>query len=117
MANYSLILKENPNFVQQIVKSEGEKFEVHKTFEWIEGPETIEEGKDAFDYCYEDGKIVLRTPPSTSYEIERRINYPTIGDQLDALWHDMNSGKIPGKENSEWFNMVSDIKNQYPKPE
>lgn len=117
MANYSLILKVNPDFVQQIVKSEGEKFEVHSTFEWIEGPEIIEDGKEAFDYCYQDGKIVLRTPPPSSYEIERRNFYPTIGDQLDALWHDMNSGKIPGKEDSEWFNMISDIKNQYPKPE
>lgn len=116
MANYSLILKQNPNIVQQIVSSEGQKFEVHKSFEWIEGPEVVEEGKEAFDYCYKNGQIVLRDPPPSSYEIERRMWYPSIGDQLDALWHDMNSGRISGKENSEWFNSISEVKNQYPKP-
>lgn len=116
MANYSLILKENPDFVQQIVSSAEQKFEVHNSFEWIEGPEVVEEGKEAFDYCYRDGQIVLKDPTPSSYEIERRMWYPTIGDQLDTLWHDMYSGKIPGKENSEWFNLIADIKNQYPKP-
>ena len=28
----------------------------------------------------------------------RKINYPEIGEQLDAIWHDIDTGVLPGKE-------------------
>ena len=29
--------------------------------------------------------------------------------QLDLLWHDMNEGRIPGKEDSKWFVGIKEI--------
>ena len=115
MANYSLVYKTNSNTVVQIVTSEEEIFQVHEDLIWVEGPEVLEEGKISADYSYADNKVSLREPPITSYEQHRRFNYPSISEQLDALWHDMNSGSIPGKESSNWFKSIKDIKEMYPK--
>jgi hypothetical protein len=115
MTNYSLVLKAT-NQVMQFVSSEEETFEVHPDLFWVEGPESIEEGKTEADYIYdESGKVVLKQVQKPEYDIERRFNYPSISDQLDALWHDMESGKVPGKGKSEWYKQISEIKNQYPK--
>lgn len=46
----------------------------------------------------------------------RSQEYPSIVVQLDALWHDLNSGVIPGKENSKFYAMIKSIKDKYPKP-
>ena len=41
-------------------------------------------------------------------------SYPSIGDQLDMLWHMMDDEIVPGK-NSEWYNLIVEVKNQFPK--
>jgi hypothetical protein len=51
-----------------------------------------------------------------TYRWERYKNYLTVEEQLNQLWDDMNAGIISGKENSEWFNYIKDIKDQIPKP-
>jgi hypothetical protein len=48
------------------------------------------------------------------YNAMRVNNYPPIGDQLDMLWHMMDDEIIPGK-NSEWYNRILEVKNQFPK--
>lgn len=48
------------------------------------------------------------------YQDVRARNYPSIGSQLDTLWHMMDDGTIPGKD-SKWYNDILEIKNQYPK--
>ena len=116
MTNYSLILKAT-NEVMQFVSSKEETFEVHSSAYWVEGPEQIENGYTEADYIYNESqnKVVLKKIEKPSYEIERRFNYPTISEQLDALWHDMESGKIAGKGKSEWYNKILEVKQQYPK--
>jgi hypothetical protein len=54
---------------------------------------------------------------SEYYEyFQNRIQeYPLGFEQLDILWHDINSGK-PLKEGI-WFNQIKEIKEKYPKPE
>jgi len=115
MAYYSLIHKNNPTTIQQIVSSLDETFEVHSDLKWVKGPPEMEEGDTAADFEFVDGIVQLKSTPPTYYEIERRYDYPSIGDQLDILWHDMNSGKIPGKEDSVWFNEISKVKEKHPK--
>lgn len=49
------------------------------------------------------------------YSAQRQMNYPQITDQLDMLWHELNSsGSI--SQDGTWFQSISEIKNQYPKP-
>lgn len=49
------------------------------------------------------------------YGFSRMNNYPSIGNQLDMLWHELNtSGSISTDGN--WFQSIQQIKQQYPKP-
>jgi hypothetical protein len=52
-----------------------------------------------------------------TYKWERYKQYLTVEEQLAQLWDDMDSGKIPGKESSEWFKTIQEVKNNTPKPE
>lgn len=47
---------------------------------------------------------------STDYRKLRAAEYPSIGDQLDALF---KAGVFP----EEMANLITEIKNKYPKPE
>jgi hypothetical protein len=49
------------------------------------------------------------------YQRNRASSYPKVEDQLDMLWHMMDQGIIPGK-NSNWYNSLLAVKNNYPKP-
>lgn len=51
------------------------------------------------------------TPP---YNAMRQSRYPMIENQLDMLWHELNtSGSI--STNGEWFNEIKNVKDSYPK--
>jgi hypothetical protein len=32
------------------------------------------------------------------------------------LWHDIDEGRLPGKETSKWYAHIKAVKEQYPKP-
>ena len=72
-----------------------------------EGPPTSEEigeeilrEKEIYDY-YE-------------YERNRETKYPSVKDQLDALYHDLKSGNL---NNGEWIKSIEKIKDDNPKPD
>ena len=48
------------------------------------------------------------------YGRTRILEYPHLTDQLDLLFHDMNSGK--GDKTGEWFKAVKKVKDDNPKP-
>jgi hypothetical protein len=49
------------------------------------------------------------------YDANRMHMYPTIGNQLDMLWHELNvSGSLTS--NGEWYKSIQQVKQQYPKP-
>lgn len=50
---------------------------------------------------------------NTEYQRLRKAEYPSISDQLDALFHYFSDNNI---ENN-FTNMLNEIKNKYPKPE
>lgn len=51
----------------------------------------------------------------TEYRDKRAKAYPSIGDQLDMLYHAMDAGEVP--KATEWFKAVKAVKDEYPKPE
>lgn len=57
------------------------------------------------------GPAQIVDPP---YFIKRMKEYPSIGDQLDLLWHAMDQEEIAGK-GGVWYNTILEIKNKYPK--
>jgi hypothetical protein len=52
---------------------------------------------------------------ATQYQRDRQQIYPTLGNQLDMLWHELNqSGSL--STNGEWFNSIKEVKDNNPKP-
>ena len=49
------------------------------------------------------------------YDEKRQREYPSIGEQLDLLFHDMTAGK--GTKDGEWYKAVAKVKTDNPKPE
>lgn len=47
---------------------------------------------------------------ANEYKVERQAAYPSIGDQLDMIYHDKMNGT------NMWSDLITSIKNQYPKP-
>ena len=49
------------------------------------------------------------------YNVKRIQHYPQLGEQLDMLWHELNTkGTI--SDSGEWFNAIKEVKDTYPKP-
>jgi hypothetical protein len=67
---------------------------------WEEIMAIVEEDKKIFD--------------SLLYARERKLQYPKIQDQLDAIWHAVDSGI--DLKNSEWFKEILEVKQKFPKP-
>ena len=49
------------------------------------------------------------------YARNRALAFPSIGDQLDMLFHDMTNGK--GTKTGEWYKAVAKVKEDIPKPD
>lgn len=51
------------------------------------------------------------------YRRQRYLEYAPLEEQMALLWDDMDAGLIPGKETSNWYAAVKEIKDKYPLPE
>jgi hypothetical protein len=58
-------------------------------------------------------EVVKHVVPLKDYKVVRR--YPALNEQLDMLWHEINTtGTI--SHNGNWFNNIKEIKDNHPKP-
>lgn len=48
------------------------------------------------------------------YQRQREPVYPSIKDQLDMLWHAIDSGTLD--QNSTFYTTIKAVKDQFPKP-
>jgi hypothetical protein len=48
------------------------------------------------------------------YQRQREPEYPTIGDQLDLLWHAIDDGTLD--KTSDFYTSLKATKDKYPKP-
>ena len=49
------------------------------------------------------------------YQRQRVAEYPSIGDQLDMLWHAIDSGAL--NKTSDFYTTIKAVKDTYPKSE
>lgn len=49
------------------------------------------------------------------YQRQRAVNYPQIGNQLDMLWHAIDSGTL--NKTSDFYTAIKAVKDAYPKSE
>jgi len=89
---------------------------------------------DDFEYNpgYTDaGELIDYTPPFTkeqllakwtegyndlngkTYQFERECEYPSLGEQLDALFHDIDQGKLD--KTGTFYALLKEVKDTYPK--
>jgi len=50
---------------------------------------------------------------NVSYAVKRKWEYPDIGDQLDMLWHAMDTGVLPKVDS--FYDTIKTTKDKYPK--
>jgi hypothetical protein len=50
----------------------------------------------------------------TEYRRDRAKEYPTLAEQLDMLWHAIDSGTL--NKSSDFYTTLKSVKDQYPKP-
>jgi len=48
------------------------------------------------------------------YQRDRKEQYPDIGDQLDMLWHAIDTGTLD--QTSEFYTTLKEVKDNNPKP-
>jgi hypothetical protein len=69
---------------------------------------------DEFQRLSERACEILGTTYAKPYKESR--NYPGIGDQLDALYHDIDDGKLGADaKTGGWFAAVKAVKDEFPK--
>lgn len=63
-----------------------------------------------------DGDDLSSSMPQDQYGRLRKDQYKIIEEQLDSLWHDVNSGFFgDNAKKSNWFKGIKTIKEKYPK--
>lgn len=86
-------------------------------------PETenpVEISEEVFKHTYlciddiinDDGTI---TEYVNKYKELRKLSYPSIGEQLDKLYHDINNGTLT--TDGDFFTAINTVKTDNPKPE
>lgn len=48
-----------------------------------------------------------------SHAEKRAAEYPSVEEQLDALWHAMDSGEVPKAQG--WYDTIAQVKSRHPK--
>ena len=93
----------------------GEEFPVHKDLQWVDVPDDTTEQD-----TYVDGAVVKQPDPTPpTWEDARRSSYPTIGDQLDMLWHAIDTGNWTAAKvkTTDFYTELKAVKDANPKPE
>ena len=61
--------------------------------------------------------VLQKAWDDAEYMRDREFEYPFIGDQLDQLYHDIDTGKFGADaKTGAWFVGITSVKNAYPKP-
>lgn len=62
-------------------------------------------------------KFVMKSfdPLPESYQLQRARAYPSVGDQLDVLWREMQALPLT-KEANAMLKQIQAVKAEYPKP-
>ena len=66
---------------------------------------------------YDGTKFTLATPPADTrtYDLKRAGGYPSIGDQLDMLWHAIDGDTILKSNYTAFHTAIKTVKDANPK--
>ena len=55
--------------------------------------------------------------PVQEYKNDRMMAYPTVGDQLDMLWHAIDANETLKTQFADFYNAIRAVKDAHPKVE
>lgn len=55
--------------------------------------------------------------PVQEYKNDRMMAYPTVGDQLDMLWHAIDANETLKTQFADFYNAIKAVKDAHPKVE
>ena len=55
--------------------------------------------------------------PVQEYKNERMMAYPSVGDQLDMLWHAIDANETLKTQFADFYNAIKAVKDAHPKVE
>jgi hypothetical protein len=58
----------------------------------------------------------MKIKHDADYRQKRAAEYPDIGDQLDAIWKELEQRPLLVSDAENMLNRVKEIKQRYPKP-
>lgn len=83
----------------------------YNDIEWFDETETLPTEQEILDKQAE-----LQTDyDNKQYQRDRAVEYPKIGDQLDKLWHSIDSDETLKTQFSDFYNAIKTVKDKYPK--
>lgn len=99
------ILRINPNLSFEV---ENENFDTIKWFniDPEKNPELIPSKEEVLSLAEQIQK-------ERAHYLPRIKKYPKIDEQLDMLWHAMDSGEIP--KATEWYDKIKEVKESIPR--
>ena len=83
--------------------------EDYTTIRWFRAPDMI----PSLEELEQELTRLEEQDGAEAYKQQRRLNYPTIAEQLDMLWHSMDRGEIARAR--EFYDRISAVKKQFPR--
>lgn len=74
---------------------------------------TSEEKPDVQGKHFNDANELVRADPTPQYAHDRKASYPSVGEQMDSLWHGMDQGLLPKIE--PFYSQIKAVKEAHPK--
>ena len=85
-------------------------YQLHSNVVTIRGDVAYDANNVVVQY---DATAVANLVANNAYKISRSQEYPAIGDQLDMLWHAIDSGTLD--KTSDFYTKLKAVKTKYPK--
>ena len=78
-------------------------------------PFTAEEeaARDAEEAAFEEAQANI--VPTPAYVSQRKSAYPSIGDQLDMLWHSIDQNSALKSQYFDFYEAIKSVKVKHPK--
>ena len=104
-----LLLDEN----NKIVDIADQESEVHSSLTWVD----VADGTEVYTGdTYDNGSVTPAEVTTPTYEQERRMEYPAIGEQLDMLYHAIDGDEGLKTQFNDFYTAIKAVKDANPKP-
>lgn len=89
------------------------RYEVHESMKWIEGPDNVDE---TWLYDSTNNTVIPRPKETVDHQFARMHTYPSVEEQLGLLFKDIENGVFgETAKTGEFYKLIKGIKEDLPK--